>query len=76
MATRIPELSMNLKPPEIALQCYRLIQVIRVIAILSVNKRHEANEAALKLYPYLKETVSGAKDPLLSPANWRFPGTL
>jgi uncharacterized protein with ATP-grasp and redox domains len=66
LAARFPELSLNLKPPEIAQQGYRIIRQITGNSDPFRKVKTEANETALKLYPYLKELVKGSKDPLLT----------
>ena len=66
LTARIPELSLNLKSPEIAQQGYRLIKEVTGNSDPFLQAKTAANETALKLYPYFKELISGSKDPLLS----------
>jgi uncharacterized protein with ATP-grasp and redox domains len=66
LAARFPELSLGLKPPEIAQQGYRIIREITGNHDPFQKVKTEANETALKRYPYLKELITGSKDPLLA----------
>jgi len=66
LAARFPELSLNLKPPEIARQGYRIIREITGNSDPFLKVKNEANETALKLYPELKKLIAGSKDPLLN----------
>ena len=66
LAARIPELSLDMKPPEIAQQGYRLIKEITGNNDPFRKVKIEANETVLKLYPHLKVLVAGSKDPLLT----------
>jgi uncharacterized protein with ATP-grasp and redox domains len=65
LAARFPELSLNLKPPEIAQQGYRTIREVTGENDPFRKVKTEANEIALKLYPYFKKLVTDSKDPLL-----------
>ena len=66
VASMIPKLSLDLKPPEIAQHCYRLIHQITVNRDPFHEAKVEANNAALALYPYLKRTVVKSEYPLLT----------
>ncbi|MEA1958413.1 MAG: ARMT1-like domain-containing protein [Chloroflexota bacterium] len=65
-AEMIPSLSLGLKPPEIAQQCYQLVRQLTGNGDPFREAKAEANRAALALYPRLKETVADSEDPLLT----------
>ena len=60
------KLSLDLKPPEIAQQCYRLIHQVTGNGDPFLKAKAEANGTALAFYPYLKETVANSEDPLFT----------
>ena len=62
----IPQLSLGLKPPEIAQRVYQLIYQITGNSDPFREAKAEANHAALALYPHLKEEVTGSEDLLLT----------
>jgi uncharacterized protein with ATP-grasp and redox domains len=66
MAAMIPELSLGLRPPEIAQQGYRLIYQITGNSDPFYKAKVEANRMALALYPRLKKLVADSEDPLLT----------
>lgn len=66
VAKMIPELSLDLKPPELAQQCYRLIHQTTGNSDPFHEAKAEANRAVLALYPHLKELVANSEDPLLT----------
>jgi len=66
VASMIPKLSLDLKPPEIAQHCYRLIHQITGNNDPFHEAKVEANSTALALYPHLKETVAKSECPLLT----------
>ena len=66
VADMIPKLSLDLKPPEIAQQCYRLIHQVTGNGDPFLKAKAEANRTALAFYPYLKETVANSEDPLFT----------
>jgi damage-control phosphatase, subfamily I len=66
LVARIPDLSLDLKPPEIAQQSYRLIKEVTGNSDPIQKIKTEANAIALKLYANLKELVKCSKDPLLT----------
>jgi len=65
VAEMIPKLSLNLTPPEIAQQCYRLVHRIIGNGDPFRETKAAANRAALDLYPHLKELVANSEDPML-----------
>ena len=65
-ADMIPSLSLGLKPPEIAQQCYQMVRQLTGNSDPFREAKAEANRAALALYPRLKETVADSEDPLLT----------
>lgn len=66
VTARIPELSLDLKPPEIAQIGYRLIKDITGNRDPFREIKKIQNEAVLKLSPYLKDLVLNSEDPLLT----------
>jgi len=66
VAAMIPELSLGLRPPEIAQQGYRLIYEITGNRDPFYKAKVEANRMALDLYPRLKKLVADSEDPLLT----------
>lgn len=66
VAAMIPELSLGLKPPEIAQRGYRLISQITGNHDPFYKAKVEANQAALALYPHLKKLAADSEDPLLA----------
>ena len=66
VAGMIPELSLGLKPPEIAQQCYRIIHQVTGNEDPFREAKAEANRTALAFYPHLKEIVANSEDPLLT----------
>jgi hypothetical protein len=65
-AERIPGLSLGLKPPEIAQQCYQLVHRLTGNSDPFREAKAESNRDALALYPRLKETLADSEDPLLT----------
>ena len=66
VANMIPELSLGLRPPEIAQQGYQLIHQITGNSDPFHKAKVEANRAALALYPRLREIVANSEDPVLT----------
>jgi hypothetical protein len=66
VAGLIPELSLGLKPPEIAQRGYRLIGEITGNNDPFYKAKVDANQMALALYPRLKKLVVDSEDPLLT----------
>lgn len=66
VADMIPELSLGLKPPEIAQRCYRIIHQVTGNRDPFREAKAEANRTALAFYPHLKEIVTDSEDPLLT----------
>jgi len=66
LASMIPELSLDLRPPEIAQRGYQLIYQITGNSDPFHQAKVEANRAALALYPRLKEMIASSEDPLLT----------
>jgi len=66
VAEMIPELSLGMKPPEIAQQCYQLVYKIVGNSDPFREAKAEANHTALGLYPRLMELVDASEDRLLT----------
>lgn len=66
VAEMIPELSLGMKPPEIAQKCYKLVYELIGNSDPFREAKDEANHTALGLYPHLKELVAESQDPLLT----------
>ena len=66
LASMIPELSLGLRPPEIAQRGYQLIYQITGNSDPFHQAKTEANRAALAIYPRLKEKIANSQDPLLT----------
>jgi uncharacterized protein with ATP-grasp and redox domains len=64
VAGLIPELSLGLKPPEIAQRGYRLIRQITGNNDPFYKAKDEANRAALALWPQMKQLVEQSADSL------------
>ncbi len=60
------QLSLGLRPPEIAQQGYRLIHDIVGSSDPFCKAKVEANQSALALYPHLKMIAGDSGDPLLT----------
>jgi len=66
VAAMIPQLSLGLRPPEIAQQGYRLIHQITGNGDPFRKAKVEANQATLALYPRLKKVLADSEEPLLT----------
>ncbi len=66
VAKMIPELSLGMKPPEIAQKCYKLVYELIGNSDPFREAKAEANHTALGLYPHLKELVAASEDPLFT----------
>jgi uncharacterized protein with ATP-grasp and redox domains len=66
VASMIPELSLGLRPPEIAQRGYQLIYQITKSSDPFHQAKIEANRAALAIYPHLKEIIANSEDPLFT----------
>ncbi|MDD5590346.1 MAG: ARMT1-like domain-containing protein [Dehalococcoidales bacterium] len=66
VAGMVPRLSLDLRPPEIAQQFYRLISNITGDADPFREAKIEANRAALSRYTNLKKIVADTEDPLFT----------
>jgi len=66
VAAMIPELSLGLRPPEIAQQGYRLVCQITGNCDPFCKAKADANQMAMALYPRLKKLVADSEDPLLT----------
>ena len=66
VATMIPELSLGLKPPEIAQRGYRLIGEVTGNNDPFHQAKTEANHTALALWPQLKQLVVQSEDGLFT----------
>ena len=64
VACLIPELPLDVTPPEIAQQVYRL--TYRITGSSDREEKRTANDRALELYPELKRKVAGSAEPLLA----------
>ncbi len=76
VARMIPQLSLDLRPPEIAQQGYRLIYQIISNNDPFSKAKVEANQAALALYPRLKEVVADSEEPLLTACKLAIAGNV
>jgi len=66
VASMIPELSLGLRPPEIAQRGYQLIYRITGNSDPFYKAKVTANHAALALYSDLKEVIASSEEPLLT----------
>ena len=66
VASLIPELPLDVTPPEIAQQVYRITCQTTGSHDPYREEKRRANEKALALYPRLKETVANSDNPLLT----------
>ena len=66
VSSMIPELSLGLRPPEIARRGYQLIYQITGSSDLLHHAENEANRAALAIYPRLKKMIANSEYPLLT----------
>jgi uncharacterized protein with ATP-grasp and redox domains len=66
VAGLIPELSLGLKPPEIAQRGYRLISHITGNSDPFYRAKVEANRTALALWPKLRQVVEQSADRLFN----------
>ncbi|MDD5591468.1 MAG: ARMT1-like domain-containing protein [Dehalococcoidales bacterium] len=66
VAGLIPELPLEITPPEIAQKVYRLTYQITGNNDPYQTEKRKANERALTLYPYLKKAVADSNEPLLA----------
>ena len=62
----IPELPLDVTPPEVAQQVYRLVYRLTGSEDPYREEKRRANEIALSLYPYLKRVVADSDEPLLT----------
>ena len=74
VARMIPQLSLELTPPEIAHQVYRLIYQITGNSDPYHQAKIEANRVALALYPRLKGVVANSEDALRTACNLAIAG--
>ena len=66
VAGLIPELPLDVTPPEIAQQVYRMVADITGDGDPCREEKQQANQLALSLYPSLKEAVASSDDSLLT----------
>jgi len=66
VACLIPELPLDITPPEIAQQVYRIAYRITGSSDPYREEKRRANDRALELYPGLKRRVAGSDQPLLA----------
>ena len=66
VANIIPTLSLDVTPPEIAQQVYRIVANITDNRDPCYEAKRQANQLALSLYPQLKQAVANSDDPLLT----------
>lgn len=66
VARMIPELSLDLKPPEVAQQAYRIISRITGVDDPFHESKVEANRAVLAIYPRLQGLVRDSADRLFT----------
>ena len=66
VASMIPQIPLDARPPEIAHQVYTLIYQITGNSDPYQEAKTKANQMALALYPYLKQAVADSDDPVLA----------
>jgi hypothetical protein len=66
VAETIPQLPLDVTPPEIAQRIYKITYQIIGNDDPYREAKHKANQSALVLYPNLKQIVTGSNDPLLT----------
>ncbi len=66
VASMIPEIPLDARPPEIAHQVHTLISRITGNSDPYREAKTKANEMALALYPRLKKAVADSEDPVLA----------
>ena len=66
VASLLSKLPLEVTPPEIAQQVYRIITEITGSSDPYHKEKWRANQQALAFYPRLKEVVAGSDDPLLT----------
>ena len=66
VASLIPTLSLNITPPEVGQQVYRIVGDITGNKDPFRKMKGQANQLALSLYPRLKKAVADSDDPLLT----------
>ncbi len=66
VASLIPELPLDVTPPEIAQQVYHLVANITGNNDPYYKAKRDDNQLALSLYSYLKEAIASSGDPLLT----------
>jgi len=62
----IPELPLDVTPPEVAQQVYRLVYRLTGSEDPYREEKRRANETALSLYSHLKKVVADSDEPLLT----------
>jgi uncharacterized protein with ATP-grasp and redox domains len=62
----IPELPLDVTPPEVARQVYRLVYRLTGSDDPYREEKRRANEIALALYPHLKKAVADSDGPMLT----------
>ena len=66
VAAMIPELPLDVTPPEIAQQTYRLVRQITGNSDPYEHAKARDNQMVMDLYPRLKEAVAASQHPLLA----------
>ena len=66
VASLIPTLSLNITPPEVGQQVYRIVGDITGNKDPFRKMKGQADQLALSLYPRLKKAVADSDDPLLT----------
>ena len=66
VAEIVPQLPLDVSPPEVGQQVYRIVAEVTGIADPYKEAKRESNRAALVLYPRLKQIVADSEDPLLA----------
>lgn len=74
VARLIPQFPLDVSPPELAQQVYRLITRLTGNSDPYREEKRRANEVALKLYPRLKEVVRASDDRLLAACKFAIAG--
>ncbi len=76
VASTIPELLLDVSPPEIAQHVYAIVADITGNNDPCREVKHRDNQAALSLYPSLKKAVANSSDPLLAASKLAIVGNI
>jgi len=72
----IPELALDVTPPEIAQQVYRVVYEITGDNDPYRYAKRRADDLAMSFYPIMKVRVDYSDDPLQMASNWPLGETL